>query len=230
MLRSSDGAAGTCGFCAMRGAEIWCASNSARANRQRPARFWCSGISTPFIPIGTLRRMPFRVAQGRAWGPGTFDMKGGIVLALFAVEALRALRITPRRKIVFLWTGDEEIGSEASRAMIEKEARRSKAVLVLEPALGLDGLREDAAERDWRSRNYRARAGGSCGRRSGARSECGARTGAADCALDEDERSAAWNYRAGERDCRRDGDERGAGNCARAGGCAIRAGARCARA
>ena len=91
-------------------------------------------------PAGTLRRMPFRVAQGRAWGPGTFDMKGGIVLALFAVEALRALGIAPRRKIVFLWTGDEEIGSESSRALIEKEARRSKAVLVLEPALGLRGL------------------------------------------------------------------------------------------
>jgi glutamate carboxypeptidase len=90
-------------------------------------------------PIGTLRRMPFRVARGRAWGPGTFDMKGGIVLALFAVEALRAAGISPRRKIVFLWTGDEEIGSESSRVVIEKEARRSKAVLVLEPALGLDG-------------------------------------------------------------------------------------------
>jgi glutamate carboxypeptidase len=90
-------------------------------------------------PIGTLRRMPFRVARGRAWGPGTFDMKGGIVMALFAVEALRAAGISPRRKLVFLWTGDEEIGSESSRAVIEKEARRSKAVLVLEPALGLDG-------------------------------------------------------------------------------------------
>ena len=90
-------------------------------------------------PIGTLRRMPFRVSKGRAWGPGTFDMKGGIVLALFAVEALRAAGISPRRKIVFLWTSDEEIGSEASRSVIEKEARQSKAVLVLEPALGLKG-------------------------------------------------------------------------------------------
>jgi glutamate carboxypeptidase len=83
--------------------------------------------------------MPFRVARGRAWGPGTFDMKAGIVLALFAVEAFRAAGISPRRKIVFLWTGDEELGSESSRTLIEKEARRSKAVLVLEPALGLDG-------------------------------------------------------------------------------------------
>src|ERR1700690_206040 len=90
-------------------------------------------------PLGTLRRMPFRVARGRAWGPGTFDMKGGVVLALFAVEALRTVGISPRRKIVFLWTGDEEIGSESSRAVIEKEARRSDAVLGLEPALGIEG-------------------------------------------------------------------------------------------
>ena len=89
--------------------------------------------------LGTLRRMPFRVARGRAWGPGTFDMKGGIVLALFALEALRAAGISPRRRIVFLWTGDEEVGSQTSRATIEKEARRSKAVLVLEPAFGPDG-------------------------------------------------------------------------------------------
>jgi glutamate carboxypeptidase len=45
----------------------------------------------------------------------------------------------PQKRIVFLWTSDEEIGSGTSRAAIEREARRSNAVLVLEPALGLDG-------------------------------------------------------------------------------------------
>src|SRR5580700_11039851 len=90
-------------------------------------------------PPGTLRRTPFRVARGRAWGPGTFDMKGGIVLALFAVDALRALRVPVRKDLVFLWTSDEEIGSEASRATIEAEARKSDAVLVLEPSFGPEG-------------------------------------------------------------------------------------------
>jgi glutamate carboxypeptidase len=90
-------------------------------------------------PLGTLAKMPFRISGGRAWGPGTFDMKGGLVLALFAVDALKAAGITPAKKLVFLWTSDEEIGSESSRRAITSEARRSDAVLVLEPSFGRDG-------------------------------------------------------------------------------------------
>jgi glutamate carboxypeptidase len=90
-------------------------------------------------PIGTIAKMPFRVAGGRAWGPGTFDMKGGLVMALAAVDALGAVGVRPRRRVVFLWTSDEEIGSETSRRVIESEARRSDAVLVLEPSLGREG-------------------------------------------------------------------------------------------
>ncbi|HEV2490398.1 MAG TPA: M20 family metallopeptidase [Candidatus Acidoferrales bacterium] len=90
-------------------------------------------------PLGTLRKLPFRISAGRAYGPGTFDMKGGLAIALSAVDALRAIRIAPRRRMVFLWTSDEEIGSESSRCTIEAEARRSVAVLVLEPALGKNG-------------------------------------------------------------------------------------------
>jgi glutamate carboxypeptidase len=90
-------------------------------------------------PIGTIAKMPFRVRGGRAWGPGTFDMKGGLVMALAAVDALRAVGVRPRKRVVFLWTSDEEIGSETSRRVIESEARRSAAVLVLEPSLGREG-------------------------------------------------------------------------------------------
>ncbi len=89
--------------------------------------------------LGTLRHMPYRVARGRAFGPGIFDMKGGLVIALFAVDALARAGWQPRRQVVFLWTSDEETGSATSRALIEREARRSAAVLVLEPASGLDG-------------------------------------------------------------------------------------------
>jgi glutamate carboxypeptidase len=88
---------------------------------------------------GTLARMPFRLSKGRAYGPGAFDMKGGLVIALFAMDALVAAGRAPERSIVFLWTSDEEIGSGTSRAAVEREARRSNAVLVLEPAAGLDG-------------------------------------------------------------------------------------------
>lgn len=89
--------------------------------------------------LGTLARMPFRVSRGHAYGPGTFDMKAGLVIALFAADALRATGWQPEKRIVFLWTSDEEIGSGTSRAAIEREAGRSDAVLVLEPAAGPSG-------------------------------------------------------------------------------------------
>jgi glutamate carboxypeptidase len=89
--------------------------------------------------MGTLARMPFQLSRGRAYGPGALDMKSGLVIALFAADALSATGQAPQKRIVFLWTSDEEIGSGTSRAVIEREARRSDAVLVLEPASGLDG-------------------------------------------------------------------------------------------
>jgi glutamate carboxypeptidase len=93
---------------------------------------------------GTLKSMPFRVAGGKAYGPGTFDMKAGIVQALFALEALQRAAGPPNKRIVFLWTSDEEIGSETSRKIIESEARRSDAVFVLEPSYGPRGLLKTA--------------------------------------------------------------------------------------
>jgi len=90
-------------------------------------------------PLGTLERMPFRIAGGRALGPGTFDMKAGLVIALAAVDALKACGIRPQRRLVFFWNSDEEIDSGSSRPFIEREARRSDAVLVLEPAAGPKG-------------------------------------------------------------------------------------------
>jgi glutamate carboxypeptidase len=114
-------------------AEIWLGTG-------KPAgQIMVLGHLDTVYPLGTLAKMPFRVSGGRAWGPGTFDMKGGLVLALFAVDALRAGRIEPAKRFVFLWTSDEEIGSESSRPAIEQEARRSDAVLVLEPSFGTDG-------------------------------------------------------------------------------------------
>ena len=109
-----------------------------RGNRATPQILVLGHLDTVYN-AGTITRMPFRVSQGRAWGPGTFDMKGGLVFALYAMDALAAAGCLPEKRVVFLWTSDEEIGSESSRAAIEREARRSDAVLVLEPAAGLDG-------------------------------------------------------------------------------------------
>jgi len=94
--------------------------------------------------MGTLAKMPFRVKGGKAYGPGIFDMKAGIVQALFALRALQHLQVQLHKRLVFLWTSDEEIGSESSRKFFEKEARRSDAVFVLEPSFGPRGLLKTA--------------------------------------------------------------------------------------
>lgn len=90
-------------------------------------------------PMGTLRSMPFRQADGRLWGPGVLDMKSGIAFFLFAVQALRDLDIPVASKVLLQVNSDEEVGSEASRTLTEKNAKASKAVLVLEPGTGLTG-------------------------------------------------------------------------------------------
>jgi glutamate carboxypeptidase len=111
----------------------------SEGNGRADGQLMVLGHMDTVYPFGTLATMPFRISGGRAWGPGTFDMKSGIVLALFAADAHRALRISPRRRLVFFWNSDEEIGSHSSRKLIEAEARRSDAVFVVEPALGADG-------------------------------------------------------------------------------------------
>jgi glutamate carboxypeptidase len=93
---------------------------------------------------GTLAKMPFRTAAGRVFGPGVFDMKAGIVQALFALDAIQRCGVALAKRLVFLWTSDEEIGSESSRRLLETEAKRSDAVFVLEPALGPKGLLKTA--------------------------------------------------------------------------------------
>jgi glutamate carboxypeptidase len=94
--------------------------------------------------MGTLRRMPFRVRQGRAYGPGVYDMKGGIVVALFAIRGLQELGVPLKTNIVLLVNADEEIGSLSSRRITEREGRRSDCVLVVEGAHGPRGALKTA--------------------------------------------------------------------------------------
>jgi glutamate carboxypeptidase len=85
-------------------------------------------------PLGEAQKRPFTITEGRATGPGVHDMKGGTLIALFALKALRQLGLQPRHKVVILLTSDEEIGSPTSGSIIEAEGRRSNVCLVLEGA------------------------------------------------------------------------------------------------
>ena len=87
-------------------------------------------------PLGTLKTMPCRLADGRLWGPGTLDMKAGVAMALTAIEMLAEAGLL-RREIVLLLNSDEEVGSPVSRPITERLAAGCAAVYVLEPAQGL---------------------------------------------------------------------------------------------
>jgi glutamate carboxypeptidase len=93
-------------------------------------------------PVGTLARMPWRVQEGWAFGPGVLDMKAGAVMALEAIKL--AGEIDPDRPVVLLLSGDEETGSRYSRELIEETATGCRAVFVLEPAQGPHGAYKTA--------------------------------------------------------------------------------------
>jgi glutamate carboxypeptidase len=84
--------------------------------------------------LGTVAERPVRIEDGKLYGPGAFDMKGGIVNTLWAMRALRELNLPPSRRVTLLVNSDEETGTRTSRATIEAEALNHDVVLVLEPA------------------------------------------------------------------------------------------------
>ena len=92
-------------------------------------------------PIGQIETMPVRREDGRLYGPGSYDMKAGIAMTLVAARILIETNRLPPHRIVMIWTSDEEVGSDTSRAILEAEARRSRAVFVLEPALAGGGVK-----------------------------------------------------------------------------------------
>jgi glutamate carboxypeptidase len=91
-------------------------------------------------PVGSLATNPFRVEDGRVYGPGTRDMKGGWVVLLSALRALRATGWDGLAETTVFITGDEELGSPRGRQWIEKEARQADWALVMEPARDNGGL------------------------------------------------------------------------------------------
>jgi len=132
---------------------------SSTASSSKPILLLCH-MDTVF-PLGTLEKMPYREADGKIYGPGTLDMKAGIVISLAAIEDARKNGMT--RPVTLLCTSDEEIGSEKSRELIETLAKESELVLVLESAL-LDGSlktwRKGVGEFWVKTRGRAAHAGG----------------------------------------------------------------------
>jgi len=87
------------------------------------------------FPAGSCASRPFAVDDGRATGPGVFDMKAGIVLAVHAVAALAVVDPAGDASgVEILITSDEEVGSRSGRPLLEERARACGAVLVLEPS------------------------------------------------------------------------------------------------
>ena len=85
-------------------------------------------------PLGFIERLPFKIDGDRAFGPGIYDMKGGAYLAYHAFRQICLQDARSPLGITQLYVSDEEIGSPTSRALIEREGRKAKYVLVTEPA------------------------------------------------------------------------------------------------
>lgn len=107
--------------------------------RHRPNQLMVGHLDTVW-PLGTLDQMPVARQDGILKGPGVFDMKGGLVQMIFAVEALRALDASlPATPVVFV-NSDEEIGSPESRKEVRRLARAASRAFILEPCMGPRGL------------------------------------------------------------------------------------------
>jgi glutamate carboxypeptidase len=93
------------------------------------------GHTDTVFSSGEAAKRRFQITDGRATGPGVFDMKAGILLMWSAIKALLHRQQELDRSITVLLTSDEEAGSTTSRELLEAEARYARAVLVLEPSL-----------------------------------------------------------------------------------------------
>ena len=108
------------------------------AAESRPRQLLLGHCDTVW-PVGTLAEMPLVVEGDILRGPGSYDMKAGLVQGIFALRALAELGLEPALAPVFLVNTDEEIGSIESRPIIETLAQESDRALILEPSAGPDG-------------------------------------------------------------------------------------------
>ncbi len=103
------------------------------SSRQEAPRVLLVGHFDTVYAAGTVAQRPFRMEGGRAWGPGINDMKGGLVVGLYALQAVREVLGGLPVHTTFVFNSDEEIGSPRSREAILQEVTRHDLALVLEP-------------------------------------------------------------------------------------------------
>jgi glutamate carboxypeptidase len=97
------------------------------------------GHSDTVWPLGTLEKMPLSNRNGKLYGPGTYDMKAGLMFMIYAIAALQANEIEPENAPVIFINSDEEIGSYNSKNHLIRLAKIAERAFVLEPSLGPDG-------------------------------------------------------------------------------------------
>lgn len=116
-----------------------------QAREHRPAAYQLLvGHSDTVWDEGTLETMPVAFSDGKLHGPGSFDMKGGLVQMVFALQALHELGLEPSVAPVPLITTDEEIGSPYSERQIAQLACKADRSLIIEPASGPRGALKTA--------------------------------------------------------------------------------------
>lgn len=96
-------------------------------------------ILSHFDTVWDKGELAIKEEAGKIYGPGILDMKGGLVQAIWAMKACKELGLETNKRVVFLCTSDEEIGSPSSQALIEEEAKESFCTLVTEPPVGGSG-------------------------------------------------------------------------------------------
>jgi len=107
----------------------------ARFTGSSSERVLLLGHTDTVWPAGEATKRPFKITGGRAFGPGVFDMKAGILLIAMAIDALQKVDRGLPKCVTVLLVSDEEVGSTSSRTVTESEARLCRAVFVLEPSL-----------------------------------------------------------------------------------------------
>jgi glutamate carboxypeptidase len=112
--------------------------NPISAETHQPLQLLIGHADTVW-PLGTLEKMPFKIEGNKIMGPGVYDMKGGLVQMIAALQALKELNNPPAVIPFICINSDEETGSRESRHLISRLARLANRAFILEPSLGIEG-------------------------------------------------------------------------------------------